>query len=63
MSDRPTLTSSEAAQILGVSMATVARLVKKGELNGYKLTTARNSPLRIYQDSVDKLLKRRQQPN
>ena len=63
MPDRMTITSREAAELLGVSMATIARLVKRGDLDGYKLTLGKNSPLRIYRDSVDSLLARRKQPS
>jgi excisionase family DNA binding protein len=56
-----TVTTQEAMKILGVSKATVSRLVKRGELAAYKLTPAENSPLRIYKDSLDELLEKRQQ--
>jgi excisionase family DNA binding protein len=63
MAERQTVTWSEAAELIGVHMSTVARLVRRGELEGYKLTCARNSLLRVYRDTVDKLLERRQRPN
>ncbi len=40
---------------------TVTRLIKRGELQAYKLTPGETSPLRIYKDSVELLLERRQQ--
>jgi excisionase family DNA binding protein len=61
MDERETVTTSEVMGLLGVSRATVTRLVKKGELEAYKLTPAKNSPLRIYKDSVEELLEERKQ--
>jgi excisionase family DNA binding protein len=61
MNDRETVTASEAMEILGVSRTTISRLVKRGDLEAYKLTPARNSPLRIYKDSVEELLEERKQ--
>ena len=58
--DRPTLTTTKVMKLLGVSRPTVTRLIEAGELDGYKLTTAKNSPFRIYRDTVDDLLERRQ---
>ena len=60
-SERPTTSTTEAAQLLGVSKTTITRLVKRGDLEAYKLTTGATSPLRIYQDSVEALIQRRQQ--
>ena len=57
--DRHTFTTSQVMELLGVSRATVSRLVQQGELEGYKLTAAKNSHLRIYKDSVEDLLERR----
>lgn len=54
------VTADEAATLLEVSRATITRLLQKGELKGYKLTTAPNSPIRIYTDSIDELIQRRQ---
>ncbi len=51
-----TVSTSEAAQILGVSPTTVTRLVKRGLLIGWKLTPKRNSPLRITRASIDKYI-------
>ena len=59
-SARPTVTTEEAAEILGVSRTTIPRLIKRGDLDAYKLIPATNSPLRIYRDSIDALLKARE---
>ncbi|MBU0705478.1 MAG: helix-turn-helix domain-containing protein [Chloroflexi bacterium] len=59
--DRPTLTTTQVMDLLGVSRSTVVRLVQRGELKAYKLTLGQTSPLRIYKDSVDELLDSRQQ--
>jgi len=56
------INSRQAAQTLGVSIATVARLVRSGTLQGYKLTKGRNSPLRISRASIDRLLADRSTP-
>lgn len=42
----------EAAQMLGINRDTVRKLVKKGELRGYKKTVARTSPFVVDRDSV-----------
>ena len=56
----PDVTSSRAATILGCSPSTIARMVTKGELTGYKLRPElSNSPLRITWASVQAVLKRR----
>lgn len=47
--------------MLGVSRMTITRLFKRGDLQGYKLTLSKNSPYRIYVDSIEDLLERRQQ--
>ena len=60
--ERQVVTANEAMDLLGVSRATVSNLVKQGDLEAYKLTPAVNSPYRIYLDSIQSLLKRRQQP-
>lgn len=58
---RPTINATEAARQLGVSKSTITRLVQRGDLQAYKLTLGTTSPLRIYQDSVNLLLEKRQQ--
>ena len=58
--DRPTVTTEEAAGLLGVSKATVIRLIQRSELQAYKLTLGQTSPYRIYRDSIDDLIERRQ---
>jgi excisionase family DNA binding protein len=50
--DDNTISTAEAAALLGVSRTTVTRLVNSGQLKGYKKTPARNSPMRVYRDSV-----------
>jgi hypothetical protein len=58
-----TVTTAQAASILGASTGTITRLYRTGLLKGHKLTSARNSPLRIYQDSLDQMLLMRQPEN
>jgi excisionase family DNA binding protein len=57
--DREVVTTTEAMAMLGVSRSTVTRLVQRGELEAYKLTTAKHSDLRIFLDSIHDLLRRR----
>lgn len=59
---RKAVSAQKAMKMLGVSRATVTRLVRIGELEAYKLTPGVSSPYRIYVDSIDRLLERRQQP-
>lgn len=56
MTDRETVTAGEAIKMLGISRMTLTRMIKRGELEAYKLTLAKNSPYRIYLDSVQTLL-------
>jgi len=55
-----TITTTEAANVLGVSRATVSRMIQRGEIKGYKLTMALNSPYRVYQQSVQEFLNKRE---
>ncbi len=56
------ISAAKAAQLLDVHPSTISRMVKNGDLTGYKITPSRrNSPLRIYRNSVDELLRRRRQ--
>jgi len=54
--------TATAARMLGVSIMTITRLIREGELCAYKLTLAQNSPYRIHIDSIEDFLERRQQP-
>ena len=60
MAENATVTTAEAAKLLGVSGATVTRLYRAAKLRGHKLTPSRNSPLRIYRDSIDEMLRERE---
>jgi len=57
---RPVVTTTQAMEMLDVSRATVSRLIKRGELSGYRLTPAKNSDFRIYIDSIREFMKRRE---
>jgi len=59
---RKTVSTEKATQMLGVSTATVIRLIQQGELEAYKLTLGLTSPYRIYLDSIERFLEQRQQP-
>lgn len=52
MKDDGTVSTTEAAALLGISRNTIIRMVNRGELQGYKKTLARNSPMRVYRESV-----------
>ena len=58
MTNNGTIDTAEAAAMLGVSRVTVTRMVHRGELRGYKKTSARNSPMRVYRDSVVEFMKK-----
>lgn len=58
---RQVATTSETMDLLGVSRATISNLIRRGDLEAYKLTPALNSSYRIYVDSIQSLLKRREQ--
>lgn len=60
MAENETVTTAEAAQLLGVSGGTVTRLYREKLLLGHKLTPTRNSPLRIYRSSIDEMLRERE---
>ena len=49
------ITTSEAAQRLGVHQSTVQRWVKQGHLAGEKLGPGRNSPYFVLAASVDQV--------
>ena len=56
------LTTKQAAALLRVSTATVARMYHREELRGHKKSNPRNTPLLIEEASVEELIKARQQP-
>ena len=62
MEERAVVTAKEAAELLGVSHTTISRMVRAGDLAGYKLNPGRrNSPLRIVLSSVQVILETRRQ--
>jgi excisionase family DNA binding protein len=58
--ERAVVSTTEAMRMLGVSRATITRLVKRGDLRGYRLTPAKYSDYRIYVDSIEEVKERRQ---
>jgi|OM-RGC.v1.034705849 Transposase and inactivated derivatives len=54
------LSTKQVAAILDVGTSTVIRMVHRGDLDGHKATPALNSPMRITQSSVARVLKARQ---
>jgi excisionase family DNA binding protein len=58
--EREAVTTTQAMQMLGVSRATVTRLARRGQLEGYRLTLSPQSELRIYVDSIEEFKRLRQ---
>jgi transposase len=62
--DHKTVSAAQAAEMLEVSPSTIARMVKRKELTGYKLRPdLSNSPLRITAASIQALIDRRKLAN
>jgi excisionase family DNA binding protein len=57
-SARPSLSTSEAAHALGVSSATVRRMVRKGRLPAFRLSDGPQGHLRVPAQAVDEITKR-----
>lgn len=55
---REAITTAEAANLIGVTAVTVWRLYREGKIEGYQLTDADKSPIRVYRDSVVAYVKR-----
>lgn len=51
------MTVAEAAEYLQISDRTVRRLIKDGELSGYRLGRSKRT-IRVYRDEIDKQLMR-----
>ena len=51
--DRPTMSATDAAALLGISKPTLLRLWTQGLVEGYQLTPYRNGRIRLYRDSVE----------
>lgn len=54
-----TVSTVEAAVLLGCHRSTVTRMIQDGSLRAHRLTLAKQSPLRITMASVDELLAQR----
>lgn len=61
MGTRKTLNATEVGALLGVSYHTALRMVHRGDLRGYKKTSAPNSAMRIYRDSVLEFITEKQE--
>lgn len=55
----PFLSTRQVREILGVSRPFVRKLIDAGELTAIKAGDARNSPVRIDEDSVNAYIERR----
>jgi hypothetical protein len=51
---------NEASETLQVSRETVINMINRGELQGFKKTLAINSPFRVYVDSIESLMLKRE---
>ncbi len=60
MSQNDLITTQEAAKRLNLSMSTIARLVRAGQLNAEKKTLGRNSPYLVSAASVEAFRQKRQ---
>ncbi len=56
---RKTVSTREAAEILGVGTSTVIRMIHRGDLQGYKKTPAKRSAFRVYFDSIEEVKRQR----
>lgn len=60
MNDKQVITATKAMEMLGISRAQLSRLIRARQIDGYKLTPGvRNSPYRVYIDSVRKFIRQR----
>ncbi|MFW6116183.1 MAG: helix-turn-helix domain-containing protein [bacterium] len=55
-----TISTKEAAEMLGVATSTVNRMINRGDLKAYKKTPVKYSPFRVYKSSVEKVKEERQ---
>lgn len=54
------ISPEEASVRLGVSKRTIFRMLERGQLRGRKKTPLPNSPVEIYEDSIEEADKNRQ---
>lgn len=57
--DSKTVSTTEAAEMLGVGTSTVVRMIHRGDLQAYKKTLAKHSAFRIYVDSIEEVQRQR----
>lgn len=58
--ERETISATQAGSILGLSRATIWRLLRDGHLAGYQKTPYAGSPWVVYVDSVKEYLRKRE---
>jgi predicted site-specific integrase-resolvase len=56
--ERPTASSQQVADALGISLMTVTRLCRRGLLESYRVTPAPKSRIRVYVDGVEAFAKK-----
>ena len=56
---RPTISSTEAAKILGVTDDTIRAWFDRGLIEGYKTSPLRRGRLRLYRDAVEEFDRQR----
>ena len=59
MSNQPTMSVREAARMLDLSLDAIYVAIRKGDLQGERMTLAPKSPYRLYTTSVEQYARRR----
>jgi IS30 family transposase len=57
---KETLSTREAARLLGVATSTVTKMIHRGNLSAHRKTLAKHSPFRAYKRSIEKVKQERQ---
>jgi excisionase family DNA binding protein len=58
--EKETVSTKEAARMLGVAPSTVTRMIHRGDLRAHKKTPAQTSAFRVYKSSIEKVKEERQ---
>jgi excisionase family DNA binding protein len=58
---KETVSTKEAAEMLGVGTTTINRMIHRGDLDAYRKTPVKYSPFRVYKSSIEKVKEERQQ--
>ncbi len=55
-----TVSTTKAAEMLGVATTTVVRMIHRGDLRAFKLTPAKHSSFRVYVSSIEEVKQQRE---